>query len=200
MRPDGRVAAVTQFALTLAFGIILVVAGWATTVDDATVPASRAIEIRAYHEGARPLLDPLPQQLVPSRFSAIGSTTCRACHRAIFASWTLSPHASADTALSEEQKLDAGCQRCHAPLYDLDHLVLNAEVAVACEACHGPGSAYSSLAVMIDPLKRRNAGLRDGRQACRGCHNPGHAHHVERDLAIAGRRVHPAPSIRTEPY
>ena len=75
--------------------------------------------------------------------------------------------------------------------------MLSAEVAVACEACHGPGSAYSSLAVMIDPLKRSNAGLLAGREACQNCHNPQHANHVERDLASGSTRVHPAPPIRT---
>jgi hypothetical protein len=191
---------VTRLALTLISGIILVVASWATTVNNAVVHASGAVERRAYHEAERALLDTLPQEPAANRFTAIGSVTCRACHRAIFAAWVLSPHASADTALSEEQSLEAGCQRCHSPLFDLDHPVMSAEVAVSCEVCHGPGSAYSSLSVMIDPLKRAAAGLQNGRQACRGCHNPGHAHHVERDLVIEGDRVHPAPSIRTHPY
>ncbi len=190
----------TRLALTLAPGIILIVAGWATTVHDAIVTASTAVEIRADHEGDRALLDPRPQRPAQNRFTAMGSMTCRACHRAIFAAWALNPHARAGTALSERQNLDPGCQRCHAPLYDLDHPVLSTEVAVSCEACHSPGSAYSSLAVMIDPLKRRDAGLRDGQQACLGCHNPEHAHHVERDLLLEGNRVHPAPPIRIHPY
>ena len=189
-----------RLALTLASGLLLVVAGGATTVDDATVVASRCFENRAYHDSNRALLAPLPQDPASNRFAAIGSVTCRTCHRGIFAAWTLSPHASADTALSEDQKLDPECQRCHAPLYDPDHPLLNAEIAVPCEACHGPGSAYSGLAVMIDPLKRGAAGLQDGRQACGACHNQGHAHHVERDLVGESNHVHPAPSIRTDPH
>ena len=189
-----------RLALTLASGLTLVVAGGATTVDDATVLASRGVEIRAYHDSNRALLAPLPQDPARNRFTTIGSLTCRACHRAIYTAWALSPHASADTALSEDQKVDPDCQRCHAPLYDPDHPVLNTEAAASCEACHGPGSAYSSLAVMIDPLKRGAAGLQDGQRACRGCHNPEHAHHVERDLVVEGARVHSAPSIRTHPY
>ena len=136
----------TRLALTIASGIILVVAGWATTVDRAIVPASRAVEIRAYHEGGRVLFDPRPQQPAGKRFTAIGSVTCRACHRAIYAVWALSPHASADTALSEGQKLEPGCQRCHAPLYDLDHPVLSAEVAVSLGS---PANSESAVARTI---------------------------------------------------
>ncbi len=190
----------TQLALALAAGIMLIAAGWEATAEDAAVCASRAGEMGAYHDGNRVLLAPLLQDPARNLHTSLGGTTCRACHRAIFAAWALSPHASSDTALNEEQVLEPGCQRCHAPLYDLDHPVLSAEVAVACEACHGPGSAYSSLAVMIDPLKREAAGLQDGRQACRGCHNPGHAHHVERDLVGESANVHSAPSIRTIPH
>ena len=96
--------------------------------------------------------------------------------------------------------IDRECKRCHAPFFDPDHPVLSMETAVACEACHGPGSVYSSLAVMIDPLKRLEAGLRDGQQSCQGCHAPEHADHIEIDLIEESRRVHPAPALRRAPH
>jgi len=188
---------VTRFALTLASGIILAVATWASPAGNAFFPSNRAAEIRASHYGDRGPQEPLGPQPAQGRFFSLGSASCRACHRAIYAAWSLSPHARADTALGEEQQLDPACQRCHAPLPDMDHTVLNTEDAVACETCHGPGSAYSDLAVMIDPLKRREAGLLDAGQSCRGCHNSGHSDHVERNLGAESRRVHPAPPIRT---
>jgi hypothetical protein len=130
------------------------------------------------------------------RFSAIGSASCRACHRAIYEAWSASPHGVATAALDLDERVDTACKPCHAPLFDPDHPVMSSEDAVGCEACHGPGSVYSILAVMIDPLKREGAGIREGRQACPECHNPEHADHIERDFANEMRRVHQAPAIR----
>ena len=73
---------------------------------------------------------------------------------------------------------------CHVP--DEDAF----ETGVGCEACHGPGSAYAALDIMIDDLKRRAAGLQDAASSCSYCHNPGHPFHVERDLAAAARTIH----------
>jgi len=120
------------------------------------------------------------------RFTALGSASCRPCHRALYESWTGSAHALADRKLSSEQKFDADCVRCHAP--DL----VAFEDSVGCEACHGPGSAYADLDVMIDPLKSATAGLQEPGATCAYCHNPGHDFHVERDLATAARRIHAA--------
>jgi hypothetical protein len=110
--------------------------------------------------------------------------------------WSGSPHGAASAQLGPDEMLDPECQRCHAPLFDPDDPVMSAEVAVACEACHGPGSVYSDLAVMIDPLKRDAAGLRDGRGLCRDCHSPYHGDHVEFEIATERSRIHPAPAIR----
>ena len=43
-----------------------------------------------------------------------------------------------------------------------------------CESCHGPGSAYKTLAVMKDPAKARAAGLViPDRSFCAQCHGKG---------------------------
>ncbi len=117
-------------------------------------------------------------------FQVLGSPSCRTCHRSIFQQWQRSPHALSADKLSFEQTFDPTCEPCHVP--DASAF----EDGVGCEACHGPGSEYAALDVMIDELKRRSAGLQDAASNCVACHNPGHDFHVERDLAAAARTIH----------
>ena len=43
-----------------------------------------------------------------------------------------------------------------------------------CEGCHGPGSAYKTMAVMKDPAKARDAGLvMPAKEFCATCHKSG---------------------------
>ncbi len=118
------------------------------------------------------------------RFAALGSDSCRPCHRELYDSWASSTHALAAEILTSQQKLDTDCVRCHLP----DTVAL--EDGIGCEACHGPGSAYADLDVMIDPLKSLAAGLQEPDTTCIYCHNPGHDFHVERDLPNEARRIH----------
>jgi len=115
---------------------------------------------------------------------AIGSTACRTCHRALFQEWQTSPHGRSAQVLTFEQSFDSDCTPCHVP----DEGVF--DNGVGCEACHGPGSAYAELDVMIDPLKRASAGMQRAGDNCAYCHNPGHPFHVERDLEVEAGRIH----------
>lgn len=135
-----------------------------------------------------------PRGVPPSDngFSAIGSAACRTCHRDLHAAWERSPHALAAEVLTFEQTFDPDCAPCHVP----DGGML--DTGVGCEACHGPGSAYAELDVMIDPLKRQAAGLRAAGESCAFCHNPGHPFHVERDLEAEAGRIH-MPASPTSP-
>lgn len=128
-----------------------------------------------------------PRQDDIPRFHAVGSAPCRTCHRAIWQAWERTRHARAAEPLDFDQRLSPECQPCHLP-YD------EVESGVGCEACHGPGSAYSPLAVMIDPYKRDRAGLEDPAAGCVECHNPRHPFHRERDLEAGASRVHPVPT------
>jgi len=122
-------------------------------------------------------------------FHAIGSDACRTCHRAIWQAWERTGHATAAERLNFDERLSPDCQPCHLPYEEV-------EAGVGCEACHGPGSAYAALAVMIDPFKRQRAGLEDAGAGCVDCHNPGHPFHRERDLGAAAGDVHPVPPGR----
>ena len=127
-----------------------------------------------------------PRGLPPRdpRFFVIGSDECRACHRAIHGAWQSGVHARSAEGLSFEQTVDPNCQPCHVPGVE------DFEEGVGCESCHGPGSAYADLEVMIDPFKSAAAGLWEPRAMCGYCHNPGHPFHVERDLEAEAENVH----------
>ncbi len=95
----------------------------------------------------------------------VGPETCKACHPAAYDAWKSSPHARARETLPERSRGDKRCLSCHAP--DLEDGISG----VSCEACHGPGRAYSAPYVMRDPELARAVGLADpGERACAGCH------------------------------
>lgn len=95
----------------------------------------------------------------------VGPETCKACHPAAYEAWRASPHARARESLPERSRNDKRCLSCHAPDAE-DGLA-----GVSCEACHGPGRAYSAPYVMRDPELARAVGLADpGERACAGCH------------------------------
>ncbi|HEX9700632.1 MAG TPA: hypothetical protein VGD06_14345 [Acidobacteriota bacterium] len=149
----------------------------------AAAPAGRGQPVRPL---AAAVQSPGPP-LAAGRFQPLGSSACRTCHWRLHEAWQASAHAQSATALEAAQRFDPQCQPCHVPLADAF------EDGVGCEACHGPGSAYAGLDVMIDPLKSTAAGLWEAAEVCASCHNPNHPFHVERDLQAAAARIHPPP-------
>ncbi len=127
-----------------------------------------------------------PRGLPPrdERFAVIGSAECRSCHRGVYQQWMGRTHAAATDPLTANERFDASCQVCHEPAFD------DFQRGVGCESCHGPGSAYADLDVMVDPLKRAAAGLWKPEDTCAYCHNPGHPFHVERDLEAEAKLIH----------
>ncbi len=117
--------------------------------------------------------------------SYIGTKACGMCHKgaakgSILETWQATAHAKSMDKVPADQKSNATCLGCHATGfgkpggYDpaaatkaaADHLA-----AVGCEACHGPGNDYKSIAVMKDPVKAKAAGLLEVTEAtCKGCH------------------------------
>ena len=156
---------------------------WRTGANPCLVAVSAVVTaLFSYAIGAQQW--PLGVPRDDPRFAALGSGSCRPCHRGLYDSWASSTHALAAEKLASQQKFDADCVRCHLP----DFVAF--EDGVGCEACHGPGSAYADLDVMIDPLKSLAAGLQEPGATCVYCHNPGHDFHVERDLPTEARRIH----------
>lgn len=120
--------------------------------------------------------------LVPTTALAadpVGVQTCRACHAKAWEVWAAGPHAHAASSLTEAQRRDPACTRCHAP--ELGELSESGrepteeqKQGITCEACHGAGQYYSPAYVMRDPELARAVGLADpGERSCRGCHLAG---------------------------
>lgn len=113
----------------------------------------------------------------------IGSRACGVCHKGTehghqYDVWRMSKHARAWATLSTpaafalaakgkvttEPRAAAECLVCHAVGAEI-------EEGVGCEACHGPGKAYATDAIMRNPVAARKAGLRvPAKEVCRQCH------------------------------
>jgi len=103
---------------------------------DADMMRSKA-EAIVKGEAPRPLLA-LPEG------KAVGSAQCNGCHENVHLS---DPHVNAMTTLSEDERDNLECVRCHAtaknsvpPPTDLSGY--HVDEGVGCESCHGPGEAH----------------------------------------------------------
>jgi hypothetical protein len=116
------------------------------------------------------------EQVEPPKPGYVGASKCKVCHVDIFTSWGETRHAEALSTLEGKDAGDAACLECHttgfgAGGYGTDGVMADMK-GVQCEACHGPGSLYSFSSIMLDPGKRRQAGLTPvDSLACVRCHN-----------------------------
>jgi hypothetical protein len=147
--------------------------------------------------------------------SYVGSSACKLCHKAElqgrqYTIWEASLHAKAATNLASAKAAEVGkeagvadpatnaqCLGCHAPLA-AKAPELKSE-GVTCEVCHGPGSAYKKLNIMMDKEKAVTNGLvlYPGAGAieahCLKCHQS--AHGIAFDFTKAwGAIKHPIPA------
>ncbi len=96
----------------------------------------------------------------------IGVDKCKLCHKIQFDSWAKTKHAKAFDSLKPEEKAKKECVECHTTAGRVDL------PGVQCEACHGPGNDYKTLAVMKDKAKAIAAGLKmPTEKDCVVCHN-----------------------------
>ncbi|MGC8917014.1 MAG: multiheme c-type cytochrome [Thermoanaerobaculum sp.] len=101
----------------------------------------------------------------------VGVEKCRPCHRPEFETWSQSPHAEATKTAKASADFQASCLACHATTSD------GALEGVQCEACHGPGSNYWPIPVMVHKEKAVAAGLvLPSHGMCSRCHD-GQDHH-----------------------
>ena len=125
-----------------------------------------------------------------------GAQVCGMCHKTEkqgqqLKIWSGSKHAQAYKALQSDKAneiamkkfnkkaVDAPeCLKCHVSGYNVDKALVGAkfkmEDGVQCETCHGPGSAYKSMAVMKNKAESIKKGLvehKDVAKFCVTCHN-----------------------------
>ncbi|MFQ6675103.1 MAG: multiheme c-type cytochrome [Fidelibacterota bacterium] len=125
----------------------------------------------------------------------VGVAKCEICHATDdignqVAIWKSSAHARAfESLLTEEAKSIARewgltsppheapeCLECHVTGYGLDSsrfkYPLVKEDGVQCESCHGPGSEYRKIDIMLDStLSRANGLILPTEETCAQCHN-----------------------------
>lgn len=101
----------------------------------------------------------------------VGVEKCQPCHRPEFETWSQSAHAVATKTAKEAPGFEASCLACHATTAD------GSLEGVQCEACHGPGSQYWPIPVMMHRDKAVAAGLVLPQAGmCNRCHD-GKDHH-----------------------
>jgi hypothetical protein len=125
----------------------------------------------------------------------IGVKMCAPCHKSDktgnqFGIWQKSKHAEAYKSLASAKAAEIAkgkgiknaaeapeCLNCHGAVDAKLIEKYDVKDGVQCETCHGPGSAYKSMAVMKDKAKAIAAGLHEFKDAaaiekfCKGCHN-----------------------------
>ena len=130
----------------------------------------------------------------------MGESTCRQCHhgagkRNQFNVWRTSKHTNAYAALAmpeakeiaELSGIDVNpfdskvCLGCHTTAPETEAWERDSrfyfEDGIQCEACHGPGSGYMELDVMMDREKAMMAGLKmPGEEFCMVCHKEKGSH------------------------
>ncbi len=112
-------------------------------------------------------------------FKYVGAQACKACHMGekngkIWETYLESPHAKAFEKLPEASRANAACLGCHTTGHGKE--IAKGKTAadlqgVQCEACHGPGSEYKTLAVMKSQEQSLAKGLIiPNEKVCAGCH------------------------------
>jgi len=94
----------------------------------------------------------------------VGSSRCRECHERQYDAWKSSAHAKGASALTDKQKKDPRCLKCHSTGE-------GKFLEIGCEACHGSGRFYAFPYVMKDRELSRLVGLEDpSEKTCQKCH------------------------------
>lgn len=112
-------------------------------------------------------------------FKYIGAAKCKMCHNKAdkgeqFNKWSAGPHAKALESLSDAEKEDPTCLKCHSTAGSVDKGLLaglKVDDGVSCESCHGPGSAYKASAIMKNRTLALSKGMVDPtEETCKACH------------------------------
>ncbi len=133
----------------------------------------------------------------------IGAAKCKMCHNsptkgAQYKQWSESKHANAWNVLSDAEKKDPKCAKCHSTAASVDAgliATITKEEGVSCESCHGPGSDYKPSSIMKDKEAAKSKGLIEPTEAvCKKCHNSESPHFKGFDYAAAKAKIaHPKP-------
>src|SRR5512133_2210206 len=77
----------------------------------------------------------------------IGAEACKACHAAIYESWSKTKHARATNRVRDEDRESGACMGCHATgsaEQIAQERMKPSLPGVQCESCHGPARAHAT--------------------------------------------------------
>jgi hypothetical protein len=99
---------------------------------------------------------------------------CAMCHKAQVEAWKKWPMATAWGKLSDEDKKNETCVKCHVTGYGQEGGWVSFEktpglVGVQCEACHGPATEHMKVP-MADKEKRKATMKKPDEASCKVCH------------------------------
>jgi hypothetical protein len=149
-----------------------------------------------------------PQIHAQAKAKYVGEKMCAPCHRGAQKGsqaeiWEKSDHAKAyktletpeadkiakEKGLKTAAKDSPACLKCHT--------IGDGKDGVTCEACHGPGSEYKSMAVMKDRAKALASGLliaSNDPKVCEKCHNSESPTFKKFDYKASWEKIkHPMP-------
>ncbi|MFH1287905.1 MAG: cytochrome c family protein [bacterium] len=125
-----------------------------------------------------------------------GGKRCRTCHMKqnagmIYEKWEASQHARAFDDLSEDERKNPFCLKCHVTGYSepsSSGIKFNDLLGIQCEACHGPGGLYKKLEIMNEEEYKRDFFLQRKKaievgmiipteETCKKCHNKESPHY-----------------------
>jgi len=158
----------------------------------------------------------LPASAQAQSYGYEGVQVCGMCHKTEKSGnqlkvWQDSQHSKAFKALqsAEAKKFskeadpskDAKCLKCHTSgsgiAANLVGTKFKMEDGVQCETCHGPGSAYKSMAVMKNKAEAQKKGLMahaDIEKFCKTCHNSESPTFKGFDFKVMWAKIaHPTP-------
>lgn len=97
----------------------------------------------------------------------VGSGACRDCHKERYNNWLASPHFKSARNLTEDDKKNVSCQKCHFTGSEKKRWE-----EVGCEACHGGGEYYIQIPIMKDRELAAAVGLvaKPTIEICKSCH------------------------------
>lgn len=137
-------------------------------------------------------------------FEYIGAAKCKVCHNSPtkgeqYKKWAESKHALAMKSLKGDDAKNPKCLKCHSTAAGVNQKLIDTitvEEGVSCETCHGPGSAYKTMAIMKDKAKAKENGLIiPDEKLCKTCHNAESPNFKGFDFKTYSAKIaHPKPA------
>lgn len=118
--------------------------------------------------------EPKPEAKSANAYVGDTEKKCTMCHKAQVEAWKKWAMAKAWDKLSDADKKNDACVKCHVTGYGKEGGWVSIEktpnlVGVQCEACHGPATEHMKVP-MADKEKRKATMSKPTEETCKACH------------------------------